>query len=455
MISNLTLAGVSTRLGGTLVNGDAEFSSVSIDTRKLQTGDLFVAIKGPNFDGHAFVEKAQAAGAVAAVVEQPVNSLLPQLVVENSRDALGVLGAINRENFTGLMLAMTGSAGKTTVKEMSAAILAQLGNTLATAGNFNNELGAPLTLLHLAKDHQYAVLELGASSIGEIAYTAALVQPDVAIITNAAEAHIEGFGCLNNVVQAKGEILDALQANGVAVINGDDLNAYKWKARAGDRRQLMFSLDENIGADYYARNCQLQKNGGYAFELVSPQGVIAITLNHLGRHNIANALAAAAATSELGASLVQIKAGLESVAPVAGRLTCITLENGARIIDDSYNANPESLRAAIDVLSQCQGHKTLVLGDMAELGDSALHDHQEAARYALNQGIDNLMTVGSLSAHAAREFGPQGHAFEDHDSLIGALRNRMNGNTTVLVKGSRSAHMERIVQAFTGGEHEC
>lgn len=452
MIGTMTLTGISARLKGVLVGDDAEFSGASIDSRNLSSGDLFVALKGPNFDGHNFVEKAKQAGAVAALVEQPVECSLPQLMVENCRDALGLLGSINRESFKGPMLAMTGSAGKTTVKEMSAAILGQLGNTLATAGNFNNDLGAPLTLLRLAKEHQYAVLELGASSIGEIAYTAGLVKPDVAIITNAAEAHIEGFGCLNNVVQAKGEILDALPPSGVAVINGDDLNAYKWKARAGDRRQLVFSLNENSGADFFARSYELQANGGFAFELVSPEGAIKVTLNHLGKHNIANALAAAAATSELGATLLQIKTGLEAVGPVAGRLTGITLSSGARIIDDSYNANPESLRAAIDVLSQCPGHKILVLGDMAELGDTALHDHQEAARYARNQGIDNLMTVGSLSAHAAREFGPQGHAFENHDSLIETLRNRMNGHTTVLVKGSRSAHMERIVQAFTAGE---
>lgn len=455
MMAPMHLAGVCERLNGTLIHGDAEFSNVCIDTRQLQAGDLFIALKGPNFDGHSFVEKARQMGAVAVIVEHQVDSELPQLVVENSRDALGLLGLLNREAFKGLTLAMTGSAGKTTVKEMSAAIMAQLGNTLATKGNFNNELGAPLTLLRLNSAHQFAVIELGASSIGEIAYTSELVKPDVAIITNAAEAHIEGFGSLNNVVQAKGEIIDALAADGVVVLNADDLNAYKWKARAGERRQLMFSLRDDQGADFYARGYQLQANGGYAFEMVCPLGTITISLQHLGQHNVANALAAAAATSELGATLPQIKAGLESVSPVPGRLTASTLANGARLINDSYNANPESLRAAIDVLAQCAGHSILVLGDMAELGDTAVHDHQEAARYALSKGIGNLMTLGSLSAHAAREFGPQGHAFEDHDSLIETLRNRMNSNTTVLVKGSRSAHMERVVEAFMAGEVKC
>lgn len=453
MIHALSLQDISTRLQAEVVNGDASFSSVSIDSRQLQPGDLFIAIKGPNFDGHRFVEAARQAGAVAALVEAPLDSRIAQLVVKDSCDALGQLGAINRESFQGPMLAITGSAGKTTVKEMCAVILGQAGETLATPGNLNNELGAPLTLLRLAAEHRYAVLELGASSIGEIAYTAALVKPDVAVITNAAEAHIEGFGCLNNIVQAKGEIIDALPATGTVIINGDDLNAYKWQARAGERKQLVFSLDENSGADFYARNCQRQNNGAYAFSMVTPLGAIDVCLTQLGQHNIANALAAAAATSELGASLADIKAGLETLGAVAGRLTSITLASGARIIDDSYNANPESLRAAIDVLSQCQGHKILVLGDMAELGDDALHDHREAARYARAQGIDNLLTVGSLSAHAAREFGPQGHAFEDHAAVIEALRKRMNSNTTVLVKGSRSAHMERVVQAFTAGEH--
>lgn len=453
MINAMQLSHISQRLSGELRNGDAEFNSVSIDTRTLQAGDLFIAIQGPNFDGHRFVETAHEAGAAAALVQHPVSSELPQLVVKDTRDALGTLGVINREAFAGTMLAMTGSAGKTTVKEMAAAILSQLGETLATHGNLNNELGVPLTLLSLEASHQYAVLELGASSIGEIAYTAGLVQPDVAILTNAAEAHIEGFGSLNNVVQAKGEIIDSLSANGTAVLNADDLNCYKWVSRTAGRKYLLFSLKEDRGAQFYARNCECMDNGAYRFEMMTPQGSIDITLSQLGQHNIANALAAAAATSELGASLEAIKAGLESASPVAGRLASIDLSNGARIIDDSYNANPESLRAAIDVLSHSAGHKILVLGDMAELGDSALHDHCEAARYAQSKGIDNLLTVGSLSAHAAREFGPQGHAFEDQATLIESLSKRINKNTTVLVKGSRSAHMERIVQALTGGEH--
>ncbi|MEZ5524623.1 MAG: UDP-N-acetylmuramoyl-tripeptide--D-alanyl-D-alanine ligase [Pseudomonadales bacterium] len=452
MIKALKLSRICKRLEGDLSHGDATFNAVSIDSRTLKRGDLFVAIKGPNFDGHRFVDAAQKAGASAALVQQPVVSDLPQLLVKDTRDALGILGVINREAFQGPMLAMTGSAGKTTVKEMSAAILGKLGKTLATRGNLNNELGAPLTLLALDASHEYAVLELGASSIGEIAYTAALVKPDVAIITNAAEAHIEGFGSLNNVVQAKGEIIDALGDQGVAVLNADDLNAYKWIARCGSRQRLMFSLKADRGADVYARNCECQPTGAYRFELVAPEGSIEVTLAQLGLHNVANALAAAAATSVLGASLADIKAGLESAVTAAGRLTSTTLDSGVRIIDDSYNANPESLRAAIDVLSQCQGHKVLVLGDMAELGDDALHDHCEAARYARSQGIDNLFTVGSLSAHAAREFGPQGHAFENQASLIESLKTRINSNTTVLVKGSRSAQMERIVQALTGGE---
>ena len=452
MIHALKLSQISQRLGGELRNGDAEFNAVSIDTRTLKSGELFVAIQGPNFDGHRFVETARDMGAAAALVQHPVACELPQLVVKDTRDALGTLGVINREAFSGSMLAMTGSAGKTTVKEMSAAILSQLGKTLATRGNLNNELGAPLTLLALDASHQYAVLELGASSIGEIAYTANLVQPDVAIITNAAEAHIEGFGSLNNVVQAKGEIIDALSEAGVAVLNADDLNCYKWISRAANRKCLLFSLKEDRGAQFYARNYQCLDNGAYRFELVTPKGSIDVSLSQLGQHNVANALAAAAATSELGASLEAIKAGLENASPVAGRLTSIDLASGARVIDDSYNANPESLRAAIDVLSHCSGHKILVLGDMAELGDSALHDHCEAARYAQSKGIDNLLTVGSLSAHAAREFGPQGHAFEDQATLIEYLSKRINKNTTVLVKGSRSAHMERIVQALTGGD---
>lgn len=451
MIGWLTLKQIGSRLGGELSQGDVSFSRLSIDTRTLQAGDLFLAISGGNFNGHRFIDQAEAKGAIGLLVSESTESQLPQLRVEETREALGQIGAMNREAFAGKVLAITGSAGKTTVKEMAAAILRQCGSVLATKGNLNNEIGVPLTLLEISDEHQFAVMELGASSVGEIAYTVGLVKPDVAIITNAAEAHIEGFGSLNNVIQAKGEIIDGLNEQGVAVINSDDLNAYKWIQRAGKRRHLTFSLDEAVGADFYACHYMGDEKGAYTFDLVTPKGAVTIKLNHLGKHSVANALAAAAGAMQLGANLAQVKAGLEQTQSVSGRLTRLAGIQGAEVIDDTYNANPESVRAAVDVLCQCAGRKILVLGDMAELGDQALHAHIESGRYAFEKGIDQFLTIGNLSAHAARAFGDRGMTFTTKQQLVEALTKIMNKNTTVLVKGSRSAQMEEVVTAITGG----
>jgi len=452
MIGSFSLHQIAEQLDARIVGPDAAFNSVSIDTRTLQSGDLFVALKGPAFNGHAFTDSARDKGASGLVVSEQVSTQLPALIVSDTREALGRIARLNRDQFKGKVLAITGSAGKTTVKEMAASILSQKGNVLATRGNFNNEIGVPLTLLRITADNDYAVLELGASSIGEIAYTAALVEPDVAIITNAAEAHIEGFGSLNNVVQAKGEIIDGLPEQGVAVINVDDLNAYKWLQRAGTRPVTTFSLSNKPEADFGADKIVINRSGACQFTLVTPQGEIDIVLQHLGKHNIANALAAAAGAMVLGASLMDIRAGLEQVQPVKGRMISQQGINGARVIDDTYNANPESLRAAVDVLALSQGYKILVLGDMAELGEEALRNHADSARYALDQGVNELYSVGILSANAARVFGDNGHAFSDKKTLIDALSSRLDQDATVLVKGSRSAQMEQVVEAITGGK---
>ena len=452
MIGSFSLHQVATKLGGKAIGADVEFNSVSIDTRSLQKGDLFVAIKGPSFDGHKFTDTALENDAKALVVSESVSTELPSIQVSNTREALGQIAGLNRDVFQGGVLAITGSAGKTTVKEMAASILSQKGQVLATRGNFNNEIGVPLTLLRIDSTDDFAVMELGASSIGEIAYSAALVKPDVAIITNAADAHIEGFGSLNNVVQAKGEIIDGLSELGLAVINADDLNAYKWLQRAGTRPVTTFSLSDKQGADFAARNVVVNSAGACKFTLASPDGEVSVQLEHLGKHNVANALAAAAGTMALGATLEEIKTGLEQAQPVAGRLTSQIGIKGACIIDDTYNANPESLRAAIDVLCRCEGKKVLALGDMAELGDEALRGHTDSAKYALEQGVDELFTVGNLSSHAARVFEERGHSFANQDALIESLINSINQETTVLVKGSRSAHMEQVVRAITSGE---
>ncbi len=448
----MSLHQVSGPLAGRLLGADAVFEAVSIDTRTLAAGELYIAIKGPNFDGHQFVEQAAHRGAAAAVVSKAVESRLPQLLVEDTRIALGQLGALNRAQFRGKLLAITGSAGKTTVKEMIAAILRQEAAVFATRGNFNNDIGVPLMLLALEASHRAAVLELGANAVGEIFYTANLVSPDVAIITNAADAHIEGFGSLENVVQGKGEIIDGLGADGIAIINLDDPHSGKWIARAGSRRVRTFSVAENADADFLARACEPGANGAYRFELVTAAGAIAINLAHLGKHNVRNALAAAAGAITLGASLEQVKRGLESSSAVAGRLMALPGVNGATVLDDTYNANPESLRAAIEVLANYRGKRILVLGDMAELGSDAPRYHLESARYAVQQGIEQVWGVGKLSSHAVSEIGARGRAFQDKAALVEQLLAEVTQDTTVLVKGSRSARMEEIVNAISGGD---
>lgn len=445
---------IKTRLDATLHGDSVSFDSVSTDSRTIQPGDLFVALDGPRFQGQRFVQQAIDAGAVGAIVAHRPSEPVSALIVSNTRDALGQLGSLNRERFAGRLLAITGSAGKTTVKEMATSILRQRHNVLATRGNLNNEIGVPLTLLKINASHDVAVMELGASSIGEIAYSAALVRPDVAVITNAVDAHIEGFGSLNNIVQAKGEIIDALDETGTVVINKDDLNAYKWIERAGARARLSFSLMQSPETDYHVRNCICNASGAYGFTLESPAGSVDVQLVHLGLHNVANALAAAAGAMAIGANLADVKAGLEQAAPVSGRLIACQGRQGAAVIDDSYNANPESLRAAVDVLCQCAGHRILVMGDMAELGDEALAAHLESGHYARNAGVDQLMTVGNLSAHAARAFGAQASRYDNKEALILALLPLLNPNTTVLVKGSRSARMENVVTAITAEEKQ-
>ncbi len=449
MIGSLSFDQIIGRLKAVPYGRAITFNQISTDTRDLKPGDLFVALNGASFDGQIFLRQALDAGAVGAILSHHPSCDCSALVVSNTTDALGTLGLINREKFDGMLLAITGSAGKTTVKEMAASILKQQKKVLATQGNFNNEIGVPLTLLNIDDSHEVAIIELGASSIGEIAYTSALVKPDVAIITNAADAHIEGFGSLNNIVQAKGEIIDALTADGTVILNIDDLNSYKWIERADGRNCISFSLDQKSGANYYASNYVINSDGTYQFKLESPIGSVAIKLNYLGKHNVANALAAAAGSIALGASLIDVKLGLEQATPLYGRLITCKGYHDAVVIDDSYNANPESLRVAIDVLCQYSGTKILVLGDMSELGDEALQAHQEAGRYAKKQGVDELLTVGHLSAYAAQTFGVYANSYDNKNLLIDALKPLLTANTIVLVKGSRSSSMEDVIKAIT------
>jgi UDP-N-acetylmuramoyl-tripeptide--D-alanyl-D-alanine ligase len=449
MLKPLLLSEVAATLNGRVVGADASFSGVSIDSRAINHGQLFIALTGPRFDGHDYLNDVAAKGAVAALVEREVpESALPQLVVKDTRAALGQLGALNRAGYDKPVAAITGSSGKTTVKEMLACILRTRGPVLATKGNLNNDLGVPLTLLELTREHTSAVIELGASRIGEIAYTVAMTKPHVAVLNNAGTAHVGEFGGPDKIVEAKGEIIEGLAADGIAVLNLDDKAFAIWHARAAGRKVLSFSL-KNPEADFYASDLSLDARGCPRFTLHSPQGIEPVQINLLGTHNVANALAAAAAAHALGVSLFGIKTGLEAVQPVKGRAVAQVTGTGLRIIDDTYNANPTSMCAAVDILAAFSGRTVLVLGDIGELGEWAEQGHREVGAYAADK-VSALYAVGPLMAHAVAAFGHQARHFANQADLITALRTEHEKNTTILIKGSRSAAMENVVAALCG-----
>ncbi|MHA6492639.1 UDP-N-acetylmuramoyl-tripeptide--D-alanyl-D-alanine ligase [Pseudomonas borbori] len=457
MLKALRLSDIALSLNARLLGEDREFSAVSTDSRAIQPGQLFIALTGPRFDGHDYLADVAARGAVAALVEREVaNAPLPQVLVSDTRMALGQLGALNRQAYGGPLAAVTGSSGKTTVKEMLASILRtafaeQGAAVLATRGNLNNDLGAPLTLLELAPQHKGAVIELGASRIGEIAYTVSLTRPHVAIITNAGNAHVGEFGGPEKIVEAKGEILEGLTGNGVAVLNLDDSAFAQWHQRAGQNQVISFALI-NPQADFHASDLARDSRGCSAFTLHCAEGQARIQLNLLGEHNVANALAAAAAARALSVPLVDIKRGLELLQPVKGRAVAQLASNGVRVIDDSYNANPASMCAAVDILAGFAGRTVLVLGDMGELGEWAAQGHRDVGEHARGR-VSALYAVGPLMAHAVAAFGSEARHFADQASLIEALRAEQ-GDTTILIKGSRSAAMDKVVAALCGTSGE-
>jgi UDP-N-acetylmuramoyl-tripeptide--D-alanyl-D-alanine ligase len=453
MLDAMTLSQLADTLHGHVRGDDARFDSVSIDSRAIVPGSLFVALAGPRFDGHDYLDEVAAKGAVAALVQREVaGSALPQLVVADTRLALGQLGALNRAAFNRPVAAITGSSGKTTVKEMLASILRTQGAVLATRGNLNNDLGAPLTLLELAPQHTAAVIELGASRVGEIAYTVGLTRPHVALITNAGTAHVGEFGGPEKIVEAKGEILEGLGEGGTAVLNLDDKAFPIWQARAGQHALLTFSLD-NAGAEFHSSARHSDARGCPSFLLHGPDGEVPVQLNLLGTHNVLNALAAAAAAHALGVDLAGIQAGLNAVQPVKGRTVAQLAIGGARVIDDTYNANPTSMCAAIDILAGFSGRTVLVLGDIGELGAWAEAGHRQVGEYAVGK-VDALYAVGPLMSHAVAAFGAQGRHFANQADLIAALAVEQGSNTTILIKGSRSAAMENIVAALCGSGGE-
>ncbi|WP_058912247.1 UDP-N-acetylmuramoyl-tripeptide--D-alanyl-D-alanine ligase [Entomohabitans teleogrylli] len=446
MIS-LTLSQMATLLGGRHVGADAEISAVTTDTRNLTPGCLFVALRGERFDAHDFADQAVAGGAGALLVSRELDIAVPQVVVADTRLAFGQLAAWVRQQAPARVVALTGSSGKTSVKEMTAAILRQCGNTLYTAGNLNNDIGVPMTLLRLTREHDFAVIELGANHQGEIAWTVSLTQPQAALVNNLAAAHLEGFGSLEGVAKAKGEIFTGLSASGVAIINADSNDWPRWRSTIGDRTTWRFSPGD-AHCDFFAENVAITAQGT-AFTLVTPQGRQDVLLPLPGRHNIANALAASALALAAGAPLSAIKTGLAELKAVPGRLYPIALGQGKLLLDDSYNANVGSMTAAAQVLSEMPGFRVMIVGDMAELGAESDACHRQVGEAARAAGIDQVLSVGARSAAISQASGVGQH-FENKLSLIEYVKALMAEHEvmTLLVKGSRSAAMEEVVHAI-------
>ena len=438
-----TLAAVAQQVSGTLLGADAAFGRVSIDTRNLDDGALFVAIPGERFDGNDFVPDAHARSAAGALVSRPADVPLPQVRVGDTRGALTGMARGWRKNFPIPVVAVTGSNGKTTVKELIAGILGVSRDVCVTRGNLNNDLGVPLTLMELAESHEVLVVELGANHAGEIAALSRLAGPTVGVITNAGAAHLEGFGSIDGVARAKGELLDHLPAEGTAILNADDRYCSTWRRRSRTARALTFGFDPS--ADCTVRGEVAEVAKGSAFTLVLPDGTdFRLTLPLRGRHSVLNALAAAAATHAVGAPPDEIRAGLSRARPVGGRLNRTRGFGGAIIIDDTYNANPNSARAALDYLRGRGGRRMFVLGDMAELGADAVELHRQVGEYA-RDCCDTLFAIGDLSHEAARAFGSGARSFTDLDALRRALRPLLSEETTLLVKGSRVMGLDRLV----------
>jgi UDP-N-acetylmuramoyl-tripeptide--D-alanyl-D-alanine ligase len=437
-----TLATAADFVNGRLHGADRAFNGVSTDTRTLTQGELFVALQGPNFDGCDYVGQAHDKGAAGALVPRLVDEAIAQIAVEDSRRALGELGAAWRQQLSPIVVGITGSNGKTTLKELTAACLATAAPTLATQGNLNNDIGMPLMLTRIEEHHRFAVLEMGANHGGEIAYLTALARPDIVAITNAGDAHLEGFGSREGVARGKGEILCGETRPKVAILNADDHYFEYWSKLVEDTQLITFGIDAD--ADVHARNIAAA-NGGSRFDLHLPGGDIEVTLALSGRHNVRNACAAAAIATAVGVDIADIKSGLESVQPVEGRLRRIAGIGGMTIYDDSYNANPVSVAAAAEFFAALPGHNVIVLGDMGELGDDAARLHAETGAKVRDAGIPRLLGIGELSRITVEAFGEGASWHADVDDLAARLKSELTEGMNVLVKGSRFMRMERVV----------
>lgn len=421
-----------------------EFNGMTHDSRKLAPGNLFAAIAGERFDGHRFVADAARAGAAAALVERTVDAPLVQIVVPDVVRAMGLLARDWRESLAVRVVGITGSNGKTTVKNMLAAVLGRVAPTLSTGGNYNNEIGVPLTLSGLDPSHRYAVIEMGCGRPGDIEYLAAIAQPEVGLVTNAGPAHLDGLGSLEGVARTKGELFSALADGGTAVINRDDAFFEYWVERCPQARRVSFGSHPEADVRWVG--------DGDGSRVITRSGGFDLSLRLPGAHNRMNALAATAAALALGIDIESIALGLAGVGPEPGRLEKLESDQGWHLIDDSYNANPASLYAALQVLGECDGRRWLVLGDMAELGEDSDKLHREIGRAAGDFGVERLFTIGRRAHAAADVFGPGAESFDDIDVLIERLKQTLEPDVHCLVKGSRSARMERVIEGLCGRE---
>ncbi len=435
-------------LDAQLIGDDVAIDKVSTDTRTIESGSLFVALVGERFDAHDFADKAVEAGASALLVSKAIDANTPQLLVKDTKVALGLLGQFVHQVCQTPTVAITGSCGKTTVKEMVASIMAQKGQVLFTAGNFNNDIGVPLTLLRSTPEDDFAVIELGANHIGEIAYTTQLVKPDVALVNNVAAAHLEGFGSINGVKQAKGEIYQGLKPGSVAVVNLDSNGGDYWQQVLADKQVKTFSVNSNQ-ADFSAREIQLNEHGEASFVLVTQDNEFAVKLGIIGVHNVSNALAATALALELGATTEMIQLGLANLAKVKGRVETVALSESIKLIDDSYNASVPAMKAAADLLNGFKGVRWLILGNMAELGDESLALHRQVGEHAAPFNFEHVLTYGA-DAKAISDVC-EGKHFDTHDSMIEFVKQQLTQHQepqTLLVKGANSAGMSKIVAAL-------
>ena len=456
-MSMLRLSELATLVDGRLHGADRSFDGVSTDTRTLREGDLFVALRGPNFDGHDYLEAARRLGAAGAMIERRADLDLATVEVSDTLRGLGELGRQWRLRCPARVIGITGSNGKTTLKEMTAAILARRGAVLATRGNLNNDIGVPLTLSRL-RDEPFAVIEMGANHMGEIAYLSDLVRPDIAVLNNAGRAHLEGFGSIEGVARAKAEIINGLDAGGVFVFNADDNFAGLWRELGRGFTQRTFGVMQPADVSSPAAAYEVVWEGSRfeaRFLVQCEQGEIEMRLRLAGEHNRMNALAATAAGLAAGADLQDAAHALGELEPVAGRLCPVAGVNGSRLIDDSYNANPDSVIAALRVLAAAPGRQTLILGDLAELGGAARELHRQLGEHAAAFGIDRLLTVGRLSFNAGEAFRGEHRHYDDRRALVEALVDSLSAEDSVLVKGSRSAHMDEVVAMLRQAEAAC